>query len=74
MIYRNTMNDKICRVRMRSHSGMDAGIQRPRMANFGFLQATNNVKVSPPCDWIPAIPAGMTCYRLLYVIALACAA
>jgi len=36
------------------HSGMDAGIQRPGMAIFGLLQAISSVKVSHPCDWIPA--------------------
>jgi len=59
------MNDKISRVSIRRHSGMDAGIQRPWMAIFGFLRAMGNANSSPPCDWIPAIPAGMTGYRLL---------
>ncbi|MCX7113391.1 MAG: PIG-L family deacetylase [Proteobacteria bacterium] len=33
---------------MRRHSGMDAGIQRPRMAVFGLLQAMSDTKVLPP--------------------------
>jgi hypothetical protein len=46
------------------HSGMDAGIQRPGMANLELPQMLNQALAQPasyrPWHWIPAFPAGMT--------------
>jgi hypothetical protein len=46
------------------HSGMDAGIQRPGMANLVTPLMLNETPPQlasyPPWHWIPAFPAGMT--------------
>jgi hypothetical protein len=46
------------------HSGMDAEIQRPGMANLELLQMLNQALAQPASDhpwrWIPSFPAGMT--------------
>jgi hypothetical protein len=46
------------------HSGMDAGIQRPRTANLEPPQMLDQAFAQPanyrPWHWIPAFPAGMT--------------
>jgi hypothetical protein len=52
------------RQKKQRHSGMDAGIYRPRMANYDPLRCINqtlaHLRSYHPWHWIPAFPAGMT--------------
>jgi len=51
---------------MARHSGMEAGIQRPRMASYNFSETMNQAFMQSasyrPWLWIPAIPAEMTAF------------
>jgi hypothetical protein len=62
------ISKKIKPMRKRRHSGMEAGIQRPRMANLEpphrLNQAFAQLASNRPWHWIPAIHAGMTAIRI----------